>query len=171
MWEGVRLGSWNQEGGVGTGLAFFIISHLVCFDFLIMCMYYFNKSENFKKMRKAQRKKKKNNVANRTSLWFLCVTCPGMWVRHQGKQISHGNEEWRDNVNRCQFHSAQALLLDIKILGGLSHGVMQDHEASPGLLPHMIGQSCPGLRPTLLPWGCLCFLTEVCLVPYVYLYL
>lgn len=45
----ITLGSWKQEGGMGMGLAFFIMSLLVCFDFLIMCMYYINKSKNLKK--------------------------------------------------------------------------------------------------------------------------
>lgn len=40
------LGSWKQEGGMGMGLAFFIMSLLVHFEFLIMCMYYINKSKN-----------------------------------------------------------------------------------------------------------------------------
>lgn len=62
---------------MGTGLVFFIISHLVRFDFLIMCMYYFNKSENLKKMRKAQRKKKKKKRCK--SYFSLIPLCNMPW--------------------------------------------------------------------------------------------
>lgn len=44
--EKFTLGSWQQEGEAGMGLAFFIMSLLVRFDFLITCMYYINKSKN-----------------------------------------------------------------------------------------------------------------------------
>lgn len=60
---------------MGAGLAFFIISLLVRFDFLIMCMYYFNKSKNFLNVRKAQRKKKKP-IANCTAPLILPCNTP-----------------------------------------------------------------------------------------------
>lgn len=57
VWEGVGSGELESgERGVGMGLALFIISLLILFDFLIMCMYYFNKSKNLKKSAKGKKK-------------------------------------------------------------------------------------------------------------------
>lgn len=47
VWEVVGSGELESgERRVGMGLVLFIISLLILFDFLIMCMYYFNKSKN-----------------------------------------------------------------------------------------------------------------------------